>query len=88
MRLAASLICLVTLSACAMPKQEPIVQAFNGDSVSIVQPMFAAFTDAELDAKANSICQRGNRKFAERVSQRHLPNYEGTLYLFLCLNDA
>jgi len=76
-----------TLGACAMPEQEPIVSSFNGDSVTIIQPLFAAYTDEQLLAKANSICQRGNKKNAERVSARVLPQSQGTEFLFLCLND-
>jgi hypothetical protein len=75
----------VTLSACAIQGKEPIVSAFNGDSVNIIQPAFASFTDEQLLAKANDICRRGNKKFAERVSLRALPDYQGTEYLFLCL---
>ncbi len=75
----------VTLSACAIEGQEPVVSAFNGDSVNIIQPAFASFTDEQLLAKANDICRRGNKKFAERVSRRVLPDYQGTEYLFLCL---
>ncbi len=76
------------LAACgALPKQEPIVSAYNGDSVNIIQPPLAAFSDEELLAKANSICQRGSKKSAERVSRRTLPNYQGTEYLFLCLGS-
>lgn len=73
------------LGACAVEGQEPIVSAFNGDSVNIIQPFFAAFTDEQLLAKANDICRRGNKKFAERVSRRDLPDLQGTEYLFLCL---
>ena len=73
------------LSACAIKGQEPIVSSYNGDSVNIIQPAFAAMTDEQLLAKANDICRRGNKKFAERVSRRVLPNYQGTEYLFLCL---
>tara|TARA_R110000787_G_scaffold200560_3_gene311509 strand:+ start:511 stop:762 length:252 start_codon:yes stop_codon:yes gene_type:complete len=73
------------LSACAIEGQEPIVSAFNGDSVNIIQPVFAAFTDDQLLSKANDICRRGNKKFAERVSRRELPDLQGTEYLFLCL---
>lgn len=73
------------LSSCALEGQEPIVSAFNGDSVNIIQPAFAAFTDAQLLAKANDICRRGNKRFAERVSGRPLPDLQGTEYLFLCL---
>jgi hypothetical protein len=77
----------VSLSACVGPEaQEPIVSAYNGDSVNIIQPMFAAFSDEQLLAKANSICQRGHKKKAERVSKRSLPDYQGTEYLFLCLS--
>ena len=77
----------ILVASCGpMEGQEPIVSAFNGDSVNIVQPLFAAFTEEQLLAKANSICQRGNKKFAERVSSRALPDYGGTEYLFLCLD--
>jgi hypothetical protein len=86
--LIAGLVAVVTLSACAIEGQEPIVSAFNGDSVNIIQPAFAAFTDDELLAKANDICRRGNKKFAERVSRRALPDLEGTEYLFLCLEKS
>lgn len=74
------------LAACEPVKQDPIVSAFNGDSVNIIQPMFASFSDAQLLEKATSICQRGSKKTAERVSRRVLPDYQGTEYLFLCLN--
>jgi hypothetical protein len=74
------------LAACGEPvKQGPIVSAFNGDSVNLTQPLFAAFTDEQILAKATSICQRGHKKAAERVSRRSLPDYQGTEYLFLCL---
>jgi len=53
---------------------------------NIIQPVFAAFTDEELLAKANDICRRGNKKVAERVSRRELPDLQGTEYLFLCLD--
>lgn len=79
------LLATFTLSACAVEGQEPVVSAFNGDSVNIIQPVFAAFTDEQLQAKANDICRRGNKKFAERVSRRELPDLQGTEYLFLCL---
>ena len=77
---------LMALAACEVTPQEPIVSSYNGDSVNIVQPVFASYTDAQLLDKANSICQRGSRKFAERVSMRSLPDFQGTEYLFLCLN--
>ena len=83
--LIAGLCAAVTLSACTIEGQEPIVSAFNGDSVNIIQPAFAAFTNDQLLATANDICRRGNKKFAERVSRRALPDLEGTEYLFLCL---
>jgi len=78
---------LILLAACDMPTQAPVVTAYNGDSVNIIQPAFASATDVELLALANSICQRGSKKFAERVSQRALPDLQGTEYLFLCLNQ-
>ena len=75
------------LSGCGeMPKQDPIVSAYNGDSVNIVQPFLAAMTSEELLSKANSICQRGSKKTAELVSQRGLPDYGGTEFLYLCLS--
>lgn len=77
----------VTLGACAIEGQEPIVSSFNGDSVNIIQPVLAAFTDEQLLTKANDICRRGSKKYAERVSQRPLPDYQGTEYLFLCLDQ-
>ena len=77
---------LILLVGCEMPAQDPIVTAYNGDSVNIIQPAFTSATDAELLALANSICQRGSKKFAERVSQRVLPDFQGTEFLFLCLN--
>lgn len=76
----------LTIGGCAVEGQEPVVSAFNGDSVNIIQPVFAAFTDEQLLAKANDICRRGNKKFAERVSRRELPDLQGTEYLFLCLS--
>lgn len=79
-------IALAFLVACEMSTQDPIVTAYNGDSVNIIQPAFTSATDAELLALANSICQRGSKKFAERVSMRQLPDFQGTEYLFLCLN--
>lgn len=75
----------LALTGCAIEGQEPIVSAFNGDSVNIIQPAFASFTDDQLLVKANDICRRGNKKFAERVSRRALPDLQGTEYLFLCL---
>lgn len=78
-------VCALILTGCAIEGQEPIVSAFNGDSVNIIQPAFASFTDEQLVAKANDICRRGNKKYAERVSRRVLPDYQGTEYLFLCL---
>lgn len=78
----------LALSACAIEGQEPVVSAYNGDSVNIIQPAFASMTDAQLMAKANDICSRGSKKFAERVSARTLPDYQGTEYLFLCLAKA
>ena len=77
---------LSILLGCEMAGQEPIVSSFNGDSVNIIQPMFAAFSDEQLLAKANDICRGGSKKFAERVSRRSLPDYEGTEFLFLCLD--
>ena len=77
---------LMLLTGCELPAQEPVVTAYNGDSVTIIQPAFTSATDAELLALANSICQRGSKKLAERVSARILPDYQGTEYLFLCLN--
>ena len=71
----------VLLAGCAIEGQEPIVSAFNGDSVNNIQPVFAAFTDEQLLAKANDICRRGNKKYAERVSRRELPDLQGTEYL-------
>lgn len=76
---------ILALAACATP-QEPIVAAFNGDSVNIIQPAFTTATPEQLQAKADSICQRGHKKYAERVSARTLPDYGGTDYLFLCLD--
>lgn len=75
------------LVACSITPQEPVVSSFNGDSVSIVQPVFAAFTDEELQARALDICQRGGSgQTVERVSARALPDLQGTEYLFLCLD--
>jgi hypothetical protein len=73
------------VAGCSVEGQEPIVSAFNGDSVNIIQPVLASFTDEQLLAKANDICRRGNKKYAERVSGRPLPELQGTEYLFLCL---
>jgi hypothetical protein len=81
-----ALLVLILLAGCEMPRSDPIVTAYNGDSVNIIQPAFTSATDAELLALANSICQRGSKKQAERVSARILPDYQGTEYLFLCLN--
>ncbi|MFU8863807.1 MAG: hypothetical protein ACNA7O_07820 [Rhodobacterales bacterium] len=81
-----ALIAAAVLAACEMPTQAPVVTAYNGDSVNIIQPAFTSASDAELLALANSICQRGSKKFAERVSMRQLPDFQGTEYLFLCLN--
>lgn len=78
---------LTLLAACEMPTQDPVVTAYNGDSVNIIQPAFTSASDAQLLALANSICQRGSKKFAERVSARPLPDLQGTEYLFLCLNQ-
>ena len=78
----------LALSACAIEGQDPVVSSFNGDSVTIIQPAFAKMSDEQLLAKANSICQRGHKKFAERVSRRVLPDYQGTEFLFLCLEKA
>ena len=77
---------LILLAGCEMPTQAPVVTAYNGDSVNIIQPAFTSATDAELLALANSICQRGSKTFAERVSARPLPDFQGTEFLFLCLN--
>lgn len=77
---------VILLAACEMPTQAPVVTAYNGDSVNIIQPAFTNATDAELLTLANSICQRGSKKQAERVSARPLPDLQGTEYLFLCLN--
>jgi hypothetical protein len=79
---------LLSTAACAIEGSEPIVSSYNGDSVNIIQPMFASMTDQQLLDKANSICQRGSKKFAERVLRRALPDYEGTEFLFLCLDKA
>ncbi len=78
---------LILLAGCEMPTQDPVVTAYNGDSVNIIQPAFTSATDAELLALANSICQRGSKKHAERVSARILPDFQGTEFLFLCLNQ-
>jgi hypothetical protein len=77
---------LILLAGCEVPAQDPVVTAYNGDSVNIIQPAFTSATDAQLLALANSICQRGSKKHAERVSARPLPDFQGTEYLFLCLN--
>jgi hypothetical protein len=78
---------MVFTAACAGPPQEPIVSGFNGDSVTIIQPAFAAFSDDQLAARALDICRRGDsRRTAERVSARPLPDFQGTEYLFLCLD--
>jgi hypothetical protein len=61
----------------------------NGDSVNIIQPIFFdLFADEQLLAKANSICRKGSKKTAERVSARVLPNLQGSEYLFLCLSKV
>lgn len=85
-RIIPAALALFLLAGCEMPELDPVVTAYNGDSVNIIQPAFTSATDAELLALANSICQRGSKKFAERVSARPLPDLEGTEYLFLCLN--
>ncbi len=77
---------LIFLAGCEVPAQDPVVTAYNGDSVNIIQPAFTSATDLQLLALANSICQRGSKKHAERVSARPLPDFQGTEYLFLCLN--
>lgn len=77
---------LILLAGCEMPTQDPVVTAYNGDSVNIIQPAFTSATDGQLLALANSICQRGSKKHAERVSARPLPDFQGTEFLFLCLN--
>jgi len=71
------------LAAC---DEQPIVSAFNGDSVNIIEPAFSDISDEQLLAKATYICERGHKKIAEPVSKRTLPDLEGTEYLFLCLN--
>lgn len=85
-KIISALLAAAVLAACEMPTQAPVVTAYNGDSVNIIQPAFTSASDAELLALANSICQRGSKKFAERVSLRPLPDLQGTEYLFLCLN--
>jgi hypothetical protein len=81
------IICLGVLAACEPIPKEPIVSSFNDASVTIIQPPLAAFSAEQLQARAEDICRRGtNRRAAERVSQRTLPDYQGIEYLFLCLN--
>lgn len=78
------LLLAVSLSACAVA-QDPVVTSYNGDSVNIIQPAFSTSDAVKLQAAADDICSRGHKKFAERVSARVLPDYQGTEYLFLCL---
>ncbi len=85
-KIISALLAAAVLAACELPTQAPVVTAYNGDSVNIIQPAFTSASDAELLALANSICQRGSKKFAERVWLRPLPDLQGTEYLFLCLN--
>lgn len=78
---------LLPLLACQPADNLPVVSSFNGDSVTIIHPAFSSFSQEEILARANSICERGHKKKAEKVSRRDLPDMQGSEYLFLCLNE-
>ncbi|MFX4300246.1 hypothetical protein [Pseudosulfitobacter pseudonitzschiae] len=87
-RAAISLLGFLVLTACGIQGRAPVVAAFNGDSVEIIQPLFASYTMAEMTAEATRVCQRANGRIAEPVSQRTMSNTYETVYLFLCLEPG
>ncbi|WP_439526480.1 hypothetical protein [Roseovarius mucosus] len=87
-KVALSLLGTLALTACSIEGSAPVVAAFNGDSVEIIQPLFASYTMDEMTAEATRVCQRANGRVAEPVSQRTLSNTYETVYLFLCLEPG
>ncbi len=89
---------LITLVAgCATQAPQPIVSAFNGDSVEIQiennalssTPEQMEEARAETQRIAEEICNRGPNKKAEYVSTRTMPTTNAFIayetHLFLCL---
>ena len=80
---------IAVLAGCAVGPDEPIVAAFNGDSVEI-QSYGIDATDPEVVAEATRICGRANKR-AELASTRQLPAsgpydlFPASSHLFLCL---
>lgn len=86
---ALSLLGSLALTACGVAEgSAPVVAAFNGDSVEIIQPFLASYSMDEMTAEATRVCQRANGRVAEPVSQRTLSNTYETVYLFLCLEPG
>ena len=79
---------IAVLAGCAVGPDEPIVAAFNGDSVEVES--YASGGDPEVVAEANRICGRANKR-AEYASTRQLPAsgpydmFRPYTHLFLCL---
>ncbi|HBS99632.1 MAG TPA: hypothetical protein DEB47_07135 [Citreicella sp.] len=77
--------CTVLLSGCETP---PAVVDFNGNSVTIQQTGYNAFSP-EADAEASRLCATEGRK-AERGSMRAAPDTKGLVapvinYLYICV---
>lgn len=71
---------LATLAACAPPP--PVVQAFNGDSVTV---QTFGVRVATTDAEALRICSSAGRARAEFLSSKATENPYLTDHLYACL---
>ncbi len=73
-------VALGSLAACGPP--QPVVQAFNGDSVTV--QTFGPRV-ATTDAEANRICNSAGRARAEYLSRKATDNPYLTDHLYACL---
>ncbi|MBC6438014.1 MAG: hypothetical protein GDA52_07730 [Rhodobacteraceae bacterium] len=97
----AALAMFSTIAGCSPSRYEPVVSAFNGDSVEIEMtvtgpriglgpPQMRDEALAKANAMAADICQRGPNKRSEFVSTRtrYVAEYQRIdTRIYLCLNE-
>jgi len=68
-----------------MTGMDPVVSAYNGDSVSIQEPGLSATTPpgVDTDALANSVC--GERGARARFASGRMVSDATVEYLYLCI---
>lgn len=62
----------LALTSCGIAEgSKPVVAAFNGDSVEIIQPFLASYSMNEMTAEATRVCQQVNRRIADACFITH-----------------